>query len=170
MPSRCGASGDGDLADDVLGGVVRQRDPEGAARRVARVRARRGLILDSSAVVAVLDREPGFEELERRMGRADVLEIGAPTLVESAIVVGRARGEAGIRRLSDFLDRMGIVIVPFDEPHADLATVAFLDFGKGRHPARLNFGDCMTYATARRSGRPLLYTGEDFAQTDIQAA
>lgn len=128
------------------------------------------MILDSSAVVAVLEQEPGFEELERRMREAVVLKIGAPTLVECMIVVGRARGEAGILRLSDFIDRMRIEIVPFDEPHVGLATEAFLDFGKGRHPARLNFGDCMTYATARRSGRPLLYTGDDFAQTDIQAA
>jgi ribonuclease VapC len=128
------------------------------------------LILDSSVVVAVLDREPGCEELERRMRKADVLEIGAPTLVECVIVVGRARGEAGILRLSDFLDRMGIVIVPFGEPHVGTATEAFIGYGKGRHPARLNYGDCMTYATARRSGLPLLYTGDDFAQTDIQAA
>ena len=104
------------------------------------------------------------------MRKADVLEIGAPTLVECVIVVGRARGEAGILRLSDFLDRMGIVIVPFGEPHVGTATEAFIGYGKGRHPARLNYGDCMTYATARRSGLPLLYTGDDFAQTDIQAA
>jgi ribonuclease VapC len=128
------------------------------------------LILDSSAVVAVLDREPGVEELERRMREADVLEIGAPTLVECVVVVGRARGKAGIQRLLSFIHRMRIEVVPFDEPHVDTATEAFIGFGKGRHPAALNYGDCMTYATARRADRPLLFTGNDFAQTDIQAA
>lgn len=83
------------------------------------------------------------------MLEADVLEIGAPTLVECMIVVGRADGEDGIDGLSDFLRRVGIVIVPFDEPHTEVASQAFLGFGKGRHPAGLNYGDCMTYATAR---------------------
>lgn len=104
------------------------------------------------------------------MREAEVLKIGAPTMVECVIVVGRARGEAGILRLSDFLHRLGIEIVPFDEPHVDGATEAFIGFGKGRHPAALNYGDCMTYAIARRADRPLLFVGEDFAQTDIQAA
>jgi ribonuclease VapC len=62
------------------------------------------------------------------------------------------------------------MVVPFDEPHVEVATKAFLGFGKGRHRAALNYGDCMTYATARRADRPLLYTGDDFARTDIQAA
>jgi ribonuclease VapC len=128
------------------------------------------LILDSSAVVAVLNREPGFEELERRMSEAQVVEIGAPTLVECALVVGKVRGEDGTETLARFIRRTGIRVLPFDEAHADLAAEAFLDYGKGRHPARLNYGDCMTYATARRAERALLFTGEDFAQTDIQAA
>jgi ribonuclease VapC len=128
------------------------------------------LILDSSAVIAVLNEEPGFEELERRMLEADALEIGAPTLVECMIVAARADGEDGMASLSDFLRRVGVVIVPFDEPHADVAAEAFLGFGKGRHRARLNYGDCMTYATARVAERPLLYVGGDFARTDIQPA
>jgi len=128
------------------------------------------VIVDSSAVVAVLKEEPGYEELERRMLEAEALEIGAPTLVESLIVIGHAQGEDGIDAVSRFVSDFGIAIVPFGEAHSKLAAEAFLDYGKGRHPARLNYGDCMTYATARRSGRPLLYTGDDFAQTDIQAA
>lgn len=104
------------------------------------------------------------------MLEADALEIGAPTLVECMIVVGRADGEDGIDGLSDFLRRVGIVVVPFDEPHTEVASQAFLGFGKGRHPAGLNYGDCMTYATARHADRPLLYVGDDFAQTDIQPA
>jgi ribonuclease VapC len=128
------------------------------------------VIVDSSAVVAVFRQEPGYEEIERTIREADAVEIGAPTLFECVIVVGRAEGEEGIDALSRLILDLGIEVVPFDEPHVDAATEAFIDYGKGRHPARLNYGDCMTYATARRSGRPLLYTGTDFAQTDIQAA
>jgi ribonuclease VapC len=104
------------------------------------------------------------------MRAAAVVAIGAPTLVECVIVVGRAEGEEGIDALSRLILDLGIEVVPFDEPHVDTATEAFIGYGKGRHPARLNYGDCMTYATARLSERPLLYTGDDFAQTDIQAA
>lgn len=128
------------------------------------------MILDSSVVVAVLKEERGFQGLEQRMLEAEVIEIGAPTLVESLIVMGRARGEDGIDAVSRFITDFGIVIVPFGEPHSDLATEAFLDFGKGRHPAGLNYGDCMTYATARWADRPLLFTGDDFARTDVEAA
>jgi ribonuclease VapC len=128
------------------------------------------VIVDSSAVVAVLRGEPGYEEIEQAMCEADVLAIGAPTLVESAVVMGRSDGEGGIAALSRFVRDLEIVVVPFDETHAEVATEAFVGFGKGRHPAGLNYGDCMTYATARRAGRPLLFIGDDFAQTDIEAA
>lgn len=84
--------------------------------------------------------------------------------------MGRADGGRGITAVSNFILDFGVVVVPFDEPHADVAAEAFLGFGKGRHRARLNYGDCMTYATARVAERPLLYLGDDFAQTDIQAA
>jgi ribonuclease VapC len=128
------------------------------------------VIVDSSAVVAVLREERGHRELRQAMRDADGVAIGAPTLFECVIVVGRAEGEEGIAALSRLILDLGIEVVPFDKPHADTATEAFIGYGKGRHPARLNYGDCMTYAIARWSGRPLLYTGDDFAQTDIQAA
>jgi ribonuclease VapC len=128
------------------------------------------LIVDSSAVVAVLREEPGYEEIEQRVRDAEFVAIGAPTLVECMIVMGRAEGEAGIEAVSRLIRRLGVVVVPFDEPHAEAATEAFVAFGKGRHAAALNYGDCMTYATARRAERPLLFVGDDFARTDIQAA
>ncbi|MBS1863586.1 MAG: type II toxin-antitoxin system VapC family toxin [Actinobacteria bacterium] len=128
------------------------------------------MIVDSSAVVAVLKEEAGYEELERRMLEADFLAIGAPTLVECMVVMGRTAGEDGIAAVSRIIFDLGIAVVPFDAPHADAATEAFLGFGKGRHVAGLNYGDCMTYATARQARRPLLYVGDDFAQTDIQPA
>jgi len=128
------------------------------------------VIVDSSAVVAVLKEEPGHEELERSMLAADALAIGAPTLVECAIVMGRVEGDDGIAAVSNFIIDLGVVIVPFDEPQVQIATEAFVGYGKGRHAAALNYGDCMTYATARQADLPLLYVGEDFARTDIQAA
>ena len=128
------------------------------------------MIVDSSAVVAVLKEELGFEELEQRMLEADVLAIGAPTLVEVVTVMARANGRDGLAVVSRFVRDLEMVVVPFDEPHAEAAAEAFLGFGKGRHPAALNYGDCMTYATARRAGRPLLFIGDDFSRTDIEAA
>ena len=128
------------------------------------------MIVDSSALVAVLHQEPGHAEVKQAMRDAEVVSIGAPTLVECVVVIGRADGQEGVDALSRLIHELRIEVLSFDEPHADLATEAFLDFGKGRHPARLNYGDCMTYATARRADRPLLYTGTDFAQTDIHAA
>lgn len=128
------------------------------------------MIVDSSAVVAMLREEPGHEEIRKAIRDAAFVAIGAPTLVECVVVVGRAEGEAGIEALSSLVFDLGIEVLSFDEPHAKTATEAFIGFGKGRHPARLNYGDCMTYATARRADRPLLYIGDDFAQTDIQAA
>jgi ribonuclease VapC len=128
------------------------------------------VIVDSSAVVAMVYREPGHEELERKMREAAVVAIGAPTAFEMEMVLTREYGEAAQRVVSQFLKRLGIVVVPFGEAHGEAAAEAFRRFGKGRHSARLNYGDCMSYATARVADEPLLYVGDDFAQTDIQAA
>jgi len=128
------------------------------------------VILDSSAVVAVLQEEVGHEELEQKMQGADVLAIGAPTLFEIGIVVVRQSGDSGRTAVDAFRAALDLVVIPFGESHREAAAQAFLRFGKGRHPAALNFGDCMTYATARVADRPLLFIGNDFAQTDIEAA
>jgi ribonuclease VapC len=128
------------------------------------------VIVDSSALVAVLRKESGYVEINRAMRDSELVSIGAPTLVECVVVMGRTEGGQGIDALLCLIDDFGIEVLPFDKLHSELATVAFLDYGKGRHPARLNYGDCMTYAIARSADRPLLYTGDDFAQTDIQAA
>lgn len=129
------------------------------------------MILDSSAVVAVLIEEPGHEELELKMREANLLAIGAPTLVEIGVVMARrARGEAGRVAIDRFRENLDVVVIPFGETHCEFAADAFSQFGKGRHPAALNYGDCMTYATARVAGRPLLCLGNDFARTDIECA
>jgi ribonuclease VapC len=128
------------------------------------------VILDSSPVVSVLLRESGYKSLERKMREADVLAIGAPTLLETEMVIISARGEPGRNALSRFRASLDVVVVPFGAHHGDVAVEAFSRFGKGRHPAGLNYGDCMAYATARVAIEPLLFIGNDFAQTDIQAA
>jgi ribonuclease VapC len=128
------------------------------------------MILDSSAIVAILLEEPGFEELLAKADVADSVLIGAPTLLETKIALSRKpTGDAG-SRLTDFLERGQVQLVPFSADHLRVAFGAFEHFGKGRHPAKLNFGDCMSYAIARVAGEALLYTGDDFSKTDIEAA
>ncbi len=128
------------------------------------------MILDSSAVVSVLLREPGHEELETKMREAGLLAIGAPTLVETRTVMVRRHGAPGLKEVERFFAGLATMVIPFDAEHAEVAGEAAIRFGKGRHPAKLNYGDCMTYATARIADEPLLFIGNDFAQTDIQAA
>jgi ribonuclease VapC len=128
------------------------------------------VILDSSAVVSVLLREPGHEDLETKMREAGMLAIGAPTLVETRTVMGRRHGAPGLKEVDCFFAGLATEVIPFDGEHAFVAGGAAIRFGKGRHPARLNYGDCMTYATARLADEPLLFIGNDFAQTDIQVA
>ncbi len=118
----------------------------------------------------MLREEPGYEGLEQKLLEADVLAIGAPTLLEIGVVMVNAVGESGLAALSRFIRDLSVVVIPFDQPHSEVALEAFLGFGKGRHPAALNYGDCMAYATARKSGKPLFFVGNDFARTDIAAA
>jgi ribonuclease VapC len=96
--------------------------------------------------------------------------IGAPTLFETEMVLASREGASGLAALALFFVRNEVMVVPFDDRHRRLATAAFVHYGKGRHPAALNYGDCMTYATARLCGAPLLFVGEDFAKTDLPAA
>jgi len=128
------------------------------------------LILDSSAVVAVVFREPGHEELDQKMRDAEILGIGAPTLVETGMVLIGKYGDAAKTTIARFRESLDIVVVPFDVAHFEAAAEAFGRFGKGHHPAGLNYGDCMTYAVARVAHEPLLYVGNDFARTDIERA
>lgn len=96
--------------------------------------------------------------------------IGAPTLFETALVLASGRGSRGALALSAFQRENELAVIPFDELHAATARDAFARYGKGRHPAALNYGDCMTYATAKLAAAPLLYVGEDFAKTDLASA
>jgi ribonuclease VapC len=128
------------------------------------------LIVDTSALVAVIREERGHALLEDRLEAAPAIGIGAPTLFEAAMVLTARLGETGRLVLSRFLEENGIVSLSFGKRHAHLATEAFARFGKGRHPASLNYGDCMTYATAKIADAPLLFVGGDFAKTDLTPA
>jgi ribonuclease VapC len=126
------------------------------------------MIVDSSAVVAVALRQQGFEPVLEALLESPGAGIGAPTLLEATIVLS-ARLDRDARGLvARLVQELGLVVVPFGEEHADEAAEAFLRFGKGRHPAALNFGDCLTYAVASLSDEPLLCLGDDFTRTDLK--
>ena len=128
------------------------------------------MILDTSAVVASAVQEPGYDVLVEKLVSAASVGIGTPTLTEAAIVLSsRLRLDArGL--LSRFLIEGAITAVPFGDAHFSVALDAWLRFGKGRHPAALNFGDCMSYATAKLAEEPLLCSRQDFAKTDLVLA
>ncbi len=128
------------------------------------------MVVDSAALVTVHLQEFGSEELFAKIAGAEVALIGAPTLLETALVLSSRLGRDSRALLASSLRELGVQVTPFTEDHYHAAINAFLRYGKGRHPAALNFGDCMSYAVAAVSGLPLLYTGKDFAQTDIAAA
>ncbi|MBI3666242.1 MAG: type II toxin-antitoxin system VapC family toxin [Acidobacteria bacterium] len=128
------------------------------------------MVLDTSAIVAIHLKEPGYEQLIEKIDQAGVVAVGAPTLLESAMVLSsRMQTHARVVLLGT-LRRMHAEIAPFGEDHFDVALEAFLRFGRGHHPAGLNFGDCMAYAVAVEAGLPLLFTGGEFAKTDVGAA
>ena len=128
------------------------------------------MILDSSAVVAIFLQEPGFEKLVAKLEAAELVAIGVPSLVEVGIVLLARLGFNPTAQLAAFLMEYGVQRVPFTEAHWREALDAYHRFGRGRHPARLNFGDCLSYASARVAGQPLLCVGEDLPQTDLALA
>jgi ribonuclease VapC len=132
------------------------------------------LILDSSAVVAVICREPGYEEVRQKIAVARTVAIGAPTVAETQMVVeiklGSRKGRDGAALVDQFLAEIQALVIPFARNHISIFFEAFLRYGKRRHPVRLNMGDCFTYAVAKAAGMPVLYVGEDFSRTDIESA
>lgn len=126
------------------------------------------MIVDASALVALLTREPGWERIAGAVTAHAYVAIGAPTLTETGIEL-HAKGVPP-SLLPALIQRTGIEIVPFTERHATAAVDAYATYGRGRHAASLNFGDCMTYAVARLARAPLLFVGDDFSQTDLEPA
>ena len=128
------------------------------------------MIVDTSAIVAILYRESEAQTFAQRIHDADVCRISVASYVELSIVVQTQLGAEGMRQADAFLRRAGIAMEPVTARQGELARQAFFDFGKGRHKAGLNYGDCFSYALAKATGEPLLFKGEDFSQTDIAAA
>jgi ribonuclease VapC len=126
------------------------------------------MVLDSSAILAILLNEPEIEVFSSAIETDPVCLLSAASFVETAIVVESRYGEAGGREFDTLIETTGIDIVPLDARQAEVARRAFRSFGKGRHAACLNFGDCFAYALSRVSGEPLLFKGNDFTQTDVQ--
>jgi ribonuclease VapC len=126
------------------------------------------VIIDSSAIIATITGESMAKALGETIGSARSCRIGAPTLVETTLVLVHKEGPRGKALLADFLQQRRFDVVSFGDAHWRSAQVAFMRFGKGRHPAGLNFGDCLTYATAFVAGEPLLCVGNDFPQTDLE--
>ena len=128
------------------------------------------MILDTSAMVAILYREPEAAAFARLIHDSELCRISVATYLELSMVVENQLGAEGMRQAESFFRRAGIVIEPVTIEQGDLARQAFLDFGKGRHKAALNYGDCFSYALAKATGEPLLFKGNDFNQTDVEAA
>jgi ribonuclease VapC len=128
------------------------------------------MVVDTSAILAILQQEPDAEDFARRIEAAETRLISTGTVVETGLVVASRRGKPGAGEFDNFLLRGGFEVVPFDAEQATIAREAYRRFGKGRHPAGLNFGDCFAYALAKVQGEPLLFKGKEFAQTDISAA
>jgi len=129
------------------------------------------MILDSSAVVAMLRYEPEAAAFMIAANDADSRLLSAANFLETAMVIDRYQDAAARRSLDDFLETSEITVVPVTVAQAHLARAAFRDFGRGSgHPARLNFGDCFAYALAKDTSEPLLFKGNDFSHTDITPA
>lgn len=128
------------------------------------------MIVDSSAILAILFAEPDAAVFAAAMSAADSCTISAATFVEVAVVVEAQTNGRGNLQLDALLRRAGCSIEPVTEEQAHLARQAYSSYGKGRHPAGLNFGDCFSYALAKAKGEALLYKGGDFARTDIVSA
>lgn len=125
------------------------------------------MIVDSSALVAILQKEPEAGAFLACLSQHDC-QIAAPTLFEASMVIFARRGDGGLADLYKLMSASGIDVFPFTHKHVLLATIAFQKYGRGIHPAKLNFGDCISYAVAKELGEPLLYKGEDFDKTDIE--
>ena len=128
------------------------------------------MIVDSSAVLAILNREIDADRYDDAIVTASNCRMSVANLLETFIVVEGRGGAAAGRRLEAFLEFAGIEPMPVTVEQMDAARRAWRRFGKGNHPAALNFGDCFAYALAEATGEPLLFKGDDFAKTDIEAA
>ncbi len=129
------------------------------------------MVVDSSALIAIVRREPEMAQFSYALEKATLPKMSAATYVEACVVVDGLKNPLVSRRIDELIRLFSIQTLPFTLEQAQLARQAYRDFGRGSgHPARLNFGDCFSYALAKDLGEPLLFKGSDFASTDIEAA
>ena len=125
------------------------------------------LAIDTSAIVAILFNEAEASIFFEQIRKAEVVWLSSVSKVETMMVLTSRFNDLAIPKFTGFCDMLSVRIAPIDNELADLAISAFLRFGKGRHPAGLNFGDCFSYALAKKLDAPLLFKGNDFSRTDI---
>jgi ribonuclease VapC len=129
------------------------------------------IVIDTSALIAIFRLEPEADALLKALVAAEKRLMSALSVLEASMVMsGRSEAVGALAALDEFLREAGIEVLPFDAEQARLARAAFLRFGKGRHKASLNLGDCASYAAAKAKRAPLLYKGDDFNHTDLAAA
>jgi ribonuclease VapC len=126
------------------------------------------MVIDSSAVIAILCNEPERYDFNRKIEADSCRLISTGSVLETSIVLENRYGEEAYRELDFFLLKAAIEIRSFDAEQLEFARRAYRQYGKGRHPANLNYGDCFSYALARQTGEALLFKGKDFPQTDIE--
>jgi ribonuclease VapC len=125
------------------------------------------MVIDTSAIMAIIYAEPEELIFLEIINDSEECLLSSPSYVEASIVLGTKHGQQGRENLNLLIEALSITIVPFTVEQAQLASEAFLKFGKGRHPAKLNMGDCFSYALAKSTNQPLLFKGNDFIDTDI---
>ena len=128
------------------------------------------MVIDTSAIVAILRNEPEAMRLERALVADQIRLVPATCVLEARLVLVSRRGEHALAEIDLWLNKIEAAIIAVDADLVDLATQGWLTYGKGRHPAALNFADCISYALSKRADEPLLFIGNDFVQTDIEAA
>ncbi len=128
------------------------------------------MIIDSSALIAILSNEPDAAQFAKAIQDATIRRLSAASFLETAIVIESRHGPAGGQKFDELVSTAKLMIEPVTAEQAGLARLAFRNFGKGRHAAGLNFGDCFSYALAQATGEPLLFKGNDFSKTDITPA
>ncbi|MCD6398082.1 MAG: type II toxin-antitoxin system VapC family toxin [Spirochaetaceae bacterium] len=126
------------------------------------------MVIDTSAIIAILFEEPECDRIATAIATSSKHLISAFTALECGIVIEAKKGESGGRELDILFHKLNITIVNMDSKQYEIARKAWRLFGKGRHPAKLNIGDCCSYALSAHSGEPLLFKGDDFSQTDIK--
>jgi ribonuclease VapC len=126
------------------------------------------MVMDTSAILAILQNEPERRKFNEAIETAETRSLSTASFVECSMILESRYGADGVRDLDLFIAKAQVSLVAVDEEQADLARRAFRKYGKGRHPAGLNFGDCFSYALARALEEPLLFKRNDFSQTDIE--